>query len=332
MNNIIGRLGQLPSPPKGRSGWPWTEQSPAMPMCMPDGTPWPKVSIVTPSFNQGHFIEETIRSVLLQNYPNLEYIIIDGGSTDESVEIIRKYEPWLTHWVSAKDEGQSDAINTGFARSTGTILAWLNSDDSYCKGALHIVASRLENNKASWLIGATDVVDESGKIVMRYDPLPLSFSTFSSWSHRYVHQQAIFWNSLMADQVGGVARNLHFIMDYDLWFRMLSVAEPQLTEYALARYRHHSAAKTISEWDKSAGETADWLYRLFLEREDGKKLFRQFALEAIESQRQLERISDHILLGRIIRFWAKFVNKGFIPFNKCRRSLVNQHQKSAKID
>src|SRR5438067_5875086 len=112
------RLSDLPPPPPGRAGWPWTEASPAVWRRPRDGC-WPRVSIVTPSYNQGPYLEETIRTVLLQGYPELEYQIIDGGSTDDSVEIIRKYERWLAHWVSARDGGQSDAINHGFDRASG---------------------------------------------------------------------------------------------------------------------------------------------------------------------------------------------------------------------
>src|SRR5215212_7304742 len=121
-------LADLPAPPAGRAGWPWTEESPRLPDLRPDGEAWPSISIVTPSYNQGGFIEETIRSILLQGYPNLEYFIIDGGSTDASVDIIRKYEPWLSGWISEKDEGQTDAITKGLQRCTGQVFQWINSD------------------------------------------------------------------------------------------------------------------------------------------------------------------------------------------------------------
>src|SRR5262245_29806610 len=121
-------LSDLPSPPPNRQGWPWTQEgAPRL-----DGTPgecWPRISIVTPSYNQGRFLEETIRSVLLQGYPDLEYIVIDGGSADDSVEIIRKYERWLSFWVSERDRGQVDAINKGLRRCSGVLRNWLNSDD-----------------------------------------------------------------------------------------------------------------------------------------------------------------------------------------------------------
>lgn len=130
----------FPPPPLGKEGWPWGANPEKVPSLTQCGKPWPKISIVTPSYNQGPFLEETIRSVLLQGYPNLEYIIMDGGSTDNSVEIIKKYEPWLTSWVSEKDNGQADAIHRGFMMATGELIAWQNSDDYYLPGALHAVA------------------------------------------------------------------------------------------------------------------------------------------------------------------------------------------------
>jgi hypothetical protein len=119
----------LPSSPTNKTGWMWTEVSPQLPDPGPDSHLWPRITIVTPSFNQGRFLEETIRSILFQGYPHLEYIIIDGGSNDNSVDIIKKYEPYLAYWVSEKDRGQAHAINKGFARASGDIYAYLNSDD-----------------------------------------------------------------------------------------------------------------------------------------------------------------------------------------------------------
>src|SRR5205085_6663873 len=121
-------LNDLPASPPGKTGWPWTEESIRLPNTMLDGSAWPKISIVTPSYNQGQFIEETIRSVLLQGYSNLEYIIMDGGSTDNTLSILRKYEHAIDFWTSERDKGQAAAINKGFAVASGEILAWLNSD------------------------------------------------------------------------------------------------------------------------------------------------------------------------------------------------------------
>src|SRR5437870_1420981 len=134
-------LNELPSPPPDKTGWPWTAETPPLPPARPDGSAWPRISIVTPSYNQGQFIEETIRSVLLQGYPDLEYTIIDGGSTDQSIEIIKKHEPWLTYWVSEQDRGQAHAINKGLSRSTGEIFQWINSDDVLLSGALFELAA-----------------------------------------------------------------------------------------------------------------------------------------------------------------------------------------------
>jgi glycosyltransferase involved in cell wall biosynthesis len=131
---------EFPSPPSGKTGWPWTFNKRDFPAAMANGQVWPKISIVTPSYNQGRFIEETIRSVLLQGYPNLEYIVIDGGSNDETVEIIRRYDRWISSWTSKPDRGQVDALNQALPRTTGAVMNWLNSDDLLLPGALFAIA------------------------------------------------------------------------------------------------------------------------------------------------------------------------------------------------
>ena len=129
------KLHELPPPPRGRNGWPWTEESTPLEK-LSDGGQYPRISIVTPSFNQGTFIEETIRSVLLQGYPDIEYFVLDGGSTDNSVDIIKKYSRWIQFWVSEPDGGQSAAINRGLRMGSGFCATWINSDDLLCKDAL----------------------------------------------------------------------------------------------------------------------------------------------------------------------------------------------------
>src|SRR5262245_22024528 len=129
-------LRDLPTLPPGKVGWPWTEESRRLPDEMADGRPWPRITVVTPSFNQGHFLEETIRSILLQGYPELEYFVLDGGSTDSSVDTIKRYSRWLTYWASEPDRGQSAAINRGLRMGSGSHATWTNSDDLLCKVAL----------------------------------------------------------------------------------------------------------------------------------------------------------------------------------------------------
>ena len=156
-------LKELPPPPPGKTGWPWTEEAPQLPDMMLGGSPWPRVSIVTPSYNQGEFIEETIRSVLLQGYPNLEYIIIDGGSTDRTLEIIHKYERGLAYWTSEPDRGQSDAINKGFQRATGEFIGWLCSDDVLLSDAVRLSVDHfIQRPDVAMVCGDCHVIDETG--------------------------------------------------------------------------------------------------------------------------------------------------------------------------
>ncbi|MCZ6770870.1 MAG: glycosyltransferase family 2 protein, partial [Proteobacteria bacterium] len=171
---------ELPPPSPGKSGWPWTEESLSLPENERSHNRWPLISVVTPSYNQDKFLEETIRSVLLQGYPELEFIVMDGGSTDSSVDIIRRYESWISHWVSEPDGGQAEAINRGWRRSTGEILVWLNSDDVFSKDALIRVGDNfVENPNAMVVSGSCDIVNEDRTLVLGrktphdFDPIPL---------------------------------------------------------------------------------------------------------------------------------------------------------------
>lgn len=146
-------LSDFPSPPEDKTGWPWMEESDPPSPRPSDASQWPKISIVTPSYNQGQFIEETIRSILLQRYPNLEYIVMDGGSNDSTVEVLKKYDPWIDHWVSEPDGGQVHAINKGMDLASGSILAYINSDDYYLPGALLEAAQSLHQSGALLFTG-----------------------------------------------------------------------------------------------------------------------------------------------------------------------------------
>jgi glycosyltransferase involved in cell wall biosynthesis len=215
---------------------------------MPSGAPWPRVSIVTPSYNQGRFIEETIRSVLLQGYPDLEYIIVDGGSTDESVGIIRRYEPWLTYWVSERDSGQSDAINKGFAQSTGDVLNWINSDDLLAPGALQRVAVAFRTAPHNLIMGNVQHFgsDTQGAYVVRQRHVRFD-SLVQMWRLSAVWQQpGTFFPGRLWQQVGGLDETLHYAMDYDLLCRFLATSSTTYVDRVLARFRLHDASKGIS--------------------------------------------------------------------------------------
>ena len=237
-------LAKLPPPPSGKTGWPWTEESPCVPDRMQDGRKWPRISIVTPSYNQGRFIEETIRSVILQGYPNLEYIIIDGGSTDDATEVIRKYESHLAYWVSEKDRGQTDAINKGFARATGDILAWINSDDLYFPGALSYVGNFFARRKGAHILtGAHTDIDARGKVLGYLWPVRPSFHRLLCLGMHF-GQPASFWSKRAYERVGGMDTSMDFCMDYDLMLRMTRYYRTHSTRVPLACFRVHKEAKS----------------------------------------------------------------------------------------
>jgi len=239
---------ELPPPPPATKGWPWTEASVQLAELLPGGKPWPRISIVTPSYNQGYFIEETIRSVLLQGYPDIEFIIVDGASTDDSVEIIKKYEPWLEFWVSEEDRGQSHAINKGVDQATGEILFWLNADDVCLPGTFDIVGRTfVENPQARLVIGQARVIDASSKAIGELG------SRFTSWQDlvtcptNMVRQISAFFARELFTAYGGVDEDLFIAMDTELLLRFTRHCAPLIIDEHLAAYRRHTGAKTSSD-------------------------------------------------------------------------------------
>jgi len=204
------------------------------------------LTVVTPSLNQGQFLEEAIRSVLDQAYPYLEYVVMDGGSTDGSTDIIRKYEKHLTYWTSSRDEGQSDALMKGFSRGTGEWLAWLNADDSYLPGAFVAfadAASRAGKDTAL-LFGAGEVLDDQQQR-RKFWPHPAHFDRAALlYGLDYIMQPATFFRRSALDSVGPLRRDYHYCMDYDLWLRLSAQFEVEVIDHPIAVSREHETTKT----------------------------------------------------------------------------------------
>ena len=229
----------------------------------------PLVTIVTPSFNQAPYLETTIRSVLEQDYPNIEYIVMDGGSNDGSAEIIKRYADRLAYWESEKDKGQTDAINKGFARSHGEILAWLNSDDVLYPHAVREAVSYLTAHPECGLVyGDSDFIDAKGNVIGRFNAKQTEKKKLTEG---YVHipQQASFWRADLWKQVGPLDDTIYFAMDYDLWLRLAKISEVKYLSghEPWAAFRLHADAKTIAEDDRC------WPDMLRIHKRNGGSVF-----------------------------------------------------------
>ena len=217
-----------------------------------------RIGIVTPSYNQAHFLEQTIDSVLSQGYPNLEYVIIDGGSTDGSADIIRRYEKHLSFWKSERDSGQSEAINKGLRTLNSDVWAYLNSDDIYLPGTFSKVAVEFRDSSVAWVTGAAQYVDESGAPLKRLTPV-------HDWDVEGVLEKLIYQPVMMAVQVSNFMRNsvlrdfgyfdesLHYCMDVEYGLRLLLAGiRPRVIDDVLAHARLHSASKTMNQAETNA--------------------------------------------------------------------------------
>ena len=219
----------------------------------------PKISVITPSYNQGNFIEQTIKSVLNQNYPNLEYIIVDGGSTDGTLEILRKYDTKII-WKSEKDKGLADAINKGLRLATGEIVAYINSDDIYATGALEKIGRFFqENPQTMWACGKCKIIREDGEEIFR------SITWFKNfWLKKYsynkllvinfISQPAVFWRRKLIEDIKFFNCNLNFAMDYEYWVRIGKKYNPAVINEYLASFRIHSKSKGTVSYSKQFKE------------------------------------------------------------------------------
>jgi glycosyltransferase involved in cell wall biosynthesis len=221
----------------------------------------PKITIITPSYNQGVYLERTIMSIINQNYPKIEYMIFDAKSKDNSVEIIKKYEPFLSYWESEKDQGQSDAISKGFKKATGEVLAWLNSDDVYWPEALLTVGRYFaEHPEVDVVYGNSFTIDKNDNILretrsVKFSKMGLKTLAFS------MHQASIFWRRSIYDKVEGLRIDLQFIMDTDLWFQfLLAGACFRHINSTLSCYRTHDLTKA-NQFEKEVNKTRDLIFK-----------------------------------------------------------------------
>lgn len=226
--------------------------------------PFPKISIITPSLNQGEYIEQTILSVLEQGYPNLEYIIIDGGSKDQSVEIIRKYERHLAYWVSEKDKGQSDAINKGIVKATGDVINWLNSDDYYEAGTLKHVSQHFTDDKVKAYCGRSRIFGQGQERFSRgTDIYENNLSKTIGWAR--IDQPETFFRKSVWDKVGLLNEDFHYIMDKEWWVRYLlhyGLNGIKKDDKVLVNFRIHDQSKTGSQSENFKQETLDLFFSL----------------------------------------------------------------------
>jgi glycosyltransferase involved in cell wall biosynthesis len=231
------------------------------------------VSIITPSYNQVVFLERTILSVLNQTYPDFEYIIIDGGSKDDSLNVIHKYQDKLKRWVSEKDQGQTDAINKGFAMANGDILAWINSDDTYEPDAIKLAVEYLDAHPEVGLVyGDTKFINEKDEVIGTF---PAALTDYAKLRQGYVHipQQAAFFRASLWKQVAPLDPSFYFAMDYDLWIRLAKLSGIAYIHSHWANFRLHGEAKTIHSDDRCWPEMLKVHYR------DGGNFFSPIVLK-----------------------------------------------------
>lgn len=248
----MSNLQKIPSI-AGKQGWPWNEESDLV----FKAENAPKISIVIPSYNQGKFLEETIRSVILQNYPNTEIIIIDGGSKDNTIEIIKKYEQYIVFWISEKDNGQSHALNKGYKHATGQIYGWLNSDDIYAKNSFNEAVKAFNDNPEKLVVfGDYLNIDEHSNLINREFAFDFSLNQFI-YEGFHLNAQSMFWRESLHKEFKEFDESLHRTMDYDMILRFGLIASDRKflrLDKVMGCFRRHPEQKTIGLDEKVINE------------------------------------------------------------------------------
>jgi glycosyltransferase involved in cell wall biosynthesis len=262
-------LEELPLPPSNKFGWPWTVASERLPERMADGSDWPKISIVTPNYNYERYLEATIRSVLLQGYPNVEFIVEDGGSTDGSDALLARYEKYLS-WASRPGCGQQASINLGLHGATGSILAYINSDDYYAPNAFGLVAGVFrEHPEVDWIYGRCQFVDERGQTIRQHLSDIASLEDLLDvwnvwWKDRYIVQPETFWRRRIWERVGDFRTDLKYVFDYEYWCRLFRAeAICRRLDADIACFRVQPSQKTkdgTGTVDEELAVVADWIW------------------------------------------------------------------------
>jgi len=245
------KVPSLPSALVDEKQWPWQVSERVQPA--EHATAFPKISIITPSYNQGQYLEETIRSVIAQHYPNYELLIIDAGSTDNTLAIIRKYEPWITYWVSEPDRGQSHAIQKGLDVATGDIINWINSDDLVAPGAFHRIAAEFDLGKYDAICGYCDFfLNDLNHLDLRNMRMELGATVGHTLTLNKINQPSTYFTASVIKKLG-ITEQFRYTMDLDLWYRYLLVAGQGrilFSEGLFSYFRLHEASKSVAEGAK----------------------------------------------------------------------------------
>ena len=313
---------ELTSPPQNKLGWPWIEESPQLPDKMNDGSSWPSISIIMPSYNQADFIEATIRSILLQSYPKIEIIIIDGGSTDSSLDIINKYAPWITYCISEKDKGQSHAINKGISYANGDLLHWINSDDILLPKAFSTVAKLYcANTDVRLVTGQSRIIDATDQ------PAGELISKFTTWydyasRKNTIRQVSTFFDRQLFDELGMIDESLEYSMDVDILLRFTSKYPPLITKTYLSSYRKHDSTKFDNNFVEGykEGDTT------FLRHITDNRLKQDFIKWSASNWFRLAINADHSFKSRFMCFIRaiKWNYCYFFKRNQCGQQFSKQ--------